>query len=104
MFERTMNVIKNKNKVEQARRKRYVNNIQNLRSKSAFSANLYKELRHVDVILSDSDVDAVVVSVPDNAYYQFSEAIYSEDLAGYSITQLDGDPSKFLIRRKVVEF
>jgi len=101
---RTMDVIRNKNKVEKARRKRQINEIHKLRSQSAFKANLHDALKHIEVVLEDKNVKAVLVTVPDNMYYQFSEAIYSEDLAGYDIRQSEKEANQFFISRKIVEF
>jgi hypothetical protein len=85
---RTSEVLKNKNKVE----------------KSAFKAKLYDELKHVEVILQDADVDAVIVTVPKTSLPQFTASIYSEDLAGYDIEQVEDEADKFLIRRKFISF
>jgi membrane protease subunit (stomatin/prohibitin family) len=101
---RTSEVIKNKNRVEKLRRARHRNEILSLRARSLFKAKMYDELKHVEVILNDEDVDAVVVDVPDKFISQFTSAIYSEDLAGYDITQVENESNKFYIRRKFITF
>lgn len=101
---RTSTVIKNRNKVEKSRKARRKNEMQLLRDKSAFKAKLYDELKHVEVMLKDSDVDAVVITVPDKVLAQFSASIYSDELSGYDIEQVDGQPNQFYIRRKFVVF
>lgn len=104
MLNRTREVIKNKNKVEKALKARRKNEMISLRSKSAFKAKLYNELKHIEVILQDTDVDAVIITVPDRLMSMFSTAIYSEDLASYDIAQVDGESNKFFIRRKFISF
>lgn len=101
---RTSEVIKNKNKVEKARKARRQNEIINLKTKSAFKARLYDELRHLEIVLQDNDIDAVVITVPDKALSMFTTAIYSEDLAGYNIEQVEDQSNKFYIRRKFISF
>lgn len=101
---RTSEVIKNKNKVEKARKARRRNEIANLKNTSAFRARLYDELQHLEVILQDNDVDAAIITVPDKALSMFTTAIYSEDLAGYNIEQVENQPNKFYIRRKFISF
>lgn len=101
---RTSEVLKNRNKVEKARRARRRNEMLTLRDRSAFKAKLYDELKHVDVIFEDKDVEAVKITVPDRSIAQFNEAIYSEDLAGYDITQDAKQPNQFYIRRKYIAF
>lgn len=101
---RTRDVIKNKNKVEKARKARRKNEMTSLRELSAFKAKLYDELKHIEIVLKDADVDAVLVTVPDKALSQFTSAIYSEDLAGYDVEQVEGQTNQFYIRRKFIVF
>lgn len=101
---RIKDVIKNKNKVERARKALRRNEMMSLRDTSAFKAKLYDELQHVEVILSDSNVDAVSIFVPDKFMNLFSTAIYSEDLAGYDVSQVENESNLFLIRRKFISF
>ena len=104
MFEKTREVIKNKNKVDKALKARRNSELVNLKIKSNFKARLRNELRHISIILQDSDVEAVQVTVPDKMLSLFSTAIYSEDLAGYNVTQADGESNKFLIGKKLIDF
>ena len=104
MFSRTRDVVKNKNKVEKALKARRKNELISLRTRSAFKAKLYAELKHIEVILQDMDVEAVMINVPDKAMSMFSTAIYSEDLASYDVAQVEGESNKFLIRRKFISF
>lgn len=101
---RVSEVIKNKNKVEKARRIRRRNEMMALKNNSAFKAKLFDELKHVEVILSDSHVESITVQVPDNMLPQFSNAIYSEDLASYEVQQVNGEPNKFSVRKKYIDF
>lgn len=101
---RTSEVLKNRNKVEKSRKARRKNEMQLLKNKSAYKAKLYDELKHVEILLKDPDIDAVVISVPDNSITQFSASIYADDLAGYDIEQVEGQPNQFCIRRKFIMF
>ena len=101
---RTSEVIKNRNKVEKSRKARRKNEMKSLRDKSAFKAKLYDELKHVEVMLKDSDIDAVIVNVPDKVLSQFTASIYSDELSGYDIQQVEDQPNQFCIRRKFVVF
>lgn len=101
---RTSDVIKNKNKVEKARKKRRKNEMQTLKNRSAFKAKLHDELSYLDVILDDEDIDAVIVTVPDKALTEFTTAIYSEDLAGYEVQQVEDQPNQFYMRKKFIVF
>jgi hypothetical protein len=101
---RTSDVLKNKNKVEKARKARRKNEINSLRDSSAFKAKLYDELKHIEIIFEDEHVDAVKIAVPDRSLAQFNAAIYSEDLAGYDIQQVADQPNVFYIRRRYISF
>lgn len=101
---RIRTALKNKNKVEKTRKARRRSEMKSLRDTSAFKARLYDELHHLEVILGDPNVDAVLIEVPDRFMSQFSVAIYSEDLAGYDVTQHEDSYNKFLIRRKFISF
>jgi hypothetical protein len=101
---RTSEVIKNKNKIEKARKARRKNEMVALKNKSAFKARLYDELKKVDIILNDKDIDAVVVTVPEKSISQFTTAIYSEDLVGYTVEQVPQHPNQFYLRRKYISF
>lgn len=101
---RTSEVLKNRNKIEKARKARRKNEIVSLRNRSAFKAKMYDELKHIEVMLQDENVNAVIVTVPDRMISAFTEAIYSEDLAGYDIQQVDNEPNQFFIRRDFISF
>lgn len=101
---RISETLKNKNKIEKARKTRRKNDMLTLRDKSAFKAKLYDELKHVEAILRDDTVEAVVVTVPDKFLSQFSTAIYTEDLAVYDVKQVANKANEFYIRRKYLQF
>jgi hypothetical protein len=101
---RTSEVIKNKNKVEKSRKARRKNEMLALRNRSAFKAKLYDELKHIEVILNDENIDAVMITVPDRSLTDFTSSLYSEDLAGYDIQQVEGQSNQFYIRRKYIAF
>lgn len=104
MFEKTRAVMNNKGKIEKAAKLRRKNDIVNLRNKSSFKAKLSAELQHVDTILQDPDIDSVVITVPDKMIPMFSEALYDEDLASFSVSQVEGQSNQFIIKRKFITF
>lgn len=97
-------VIKNKNKVEKLRRTRRRNEIARLRAQTAFKARLYDELKHVDILLDDENIDAVIITVPEAMQSPFGTALYSEDLVDYDISQVEGTADKFYVRKKYIAF
>ena len=101
---RLTDVLKNKNKVEKASRARRKNEIVRLRSQTAFKARLYDELKHLDIILEDEDVSAVIIEIPEKMQAYFSEALYSDDLIGYKIEQLVDAPNKFRVEKRFISF
>lgn len=96
-------VLKNKNKVEKAQKERRKQNMMELRNNSAFKASLHDELRRIGAILNDEDVDAVVITVPDDQIARFTGAIFDE-ITDFDISQVDGEPNKFIVRDKFVAF
>lgn len=104
MLGRTLNVIHNKHKVDKALQARRKNELLNLKQQSAYKARLYDELKHVEVMLQDSDIEAIIIEVPQKMLPQFSASIYAEDLASYDIQQMENQANKFYIRRKFVAF
>ena len=99
-----MDVIKNKNKVEKARRARRKDEMAILRSKSAFKAKLHSELQHIDLILDDPNVKSITITVPDRALSDFTSALYSNDLSGYDIKQVPDTANQFYIEKKYIAF
>lgn len=101
---RTSEVIKNKNKVEKSRKARRKNEMLTLKNRSAFKAKLHDELKHIEVILQDPNIEAVIVNVPDRTLADFTAAIYGEELASYDIRQVEDQTNQFYVRRKFIQF
>lgn len=101
---RLTQVIADKNKIEKLRKTKRKDEIARLRSQTAFKAKLYDELKHVDAMLEDENIDAVIIAVPDTMQTAFTSALYSEDLINYDIRQVDGSAGKFYIRKKFITF
>ena len=99
---RISEVIKNKNRIEKSHRARRKEELSNLRGKAAYKAAISDELKYIDTLLSSDEIEGVVIKVPDKQIAKFSESIYSEELAGYEITQMPNEPDKFLIRLKAI--
>lgn len=97
-------VLKNKNRVEKAQRARRKEEINSLQSISTFRASLYDELKKVDILLEHKEIDAIMITVPNEFLAKFGEAVYSEDLAAYDIEQVEDSANQFYIRQKVIQF
>lgn len=101
-----INTLKQKNKAERNKRKYRDEELQRLKSSTAFKARLNDELKKVDLLLDTENIDGVIIEVPDRVYTLFSEAIYSEGLAGYTISQIDNNKNKklFMIKKHMISF
>ena len=101
---RVSEVLKNKNRVEKLRRGRKKDEMTSIMQESAFKVRLYDELKKIDVLFESDEVNSVIIEVPDEFIAKFGLAIYSEDLADYTITQVDGYSNRFSIERKFIAF
>lgn len=101
---RISEVIQNKNKVEKLRRTRRKDDMDTLRQESAFKAKLYEDMKRVAYLLEQDEVESVTIEIPSIYQIQFSNAIYSADLAEYNIEQAEGKANVFYIRRKFIAF
>lgn len=101
---RISEVLKNKNRVEKIRRNRRRDEMTLLKQESSFKVRLYDELKKIDILFEKDEVEAVIIEVPNEFIAKFGAAIYSEDLAEYTIKQVDGYANRFLIERKIVMF
>lgn len=99
---RIQEVLANKNKIEKARKARRRNEMKLLKERSQFKAKLYELLQGIEVCLEDKNVDAIVINVPDDRLATFGTAIYSDEMVGYSVEQVRGNPNEFLIKRKYI--
>lgn len=104
MFSKTKLVMKNKGKIEKVAKARRKNEINSLKDRSSFRAKLFAELQHIDVALQSPDIDGVIITIPQRYVAMFSEALYSEEMSGYIVEQVEGESSKFIIRRKFINF
>ena len=61
------------------------------------------ELKYIDVLLDSKEVDSVV-NCTDLYLAKFGAAIYSEDLAEYDISQVEGTSNQFYVKKKLLVF
>lgn len=99
---RIAEVIKNKNKAQRNAKARRQAEISSLRADAIFKAKLHDELRLIDRLLDDNEVECVVITIPEKSFSMFTLAIYSDELAEYNIEQSDSDPNKFIVKRKYI--
>jgi hypothetical protein len=99
---RVSEVIKNKNSVSRQKKARQKEELSRLNKKTAFKAALSAEMKHIDVLLNEEDIDSVIIQVPENMLSKFGEAIFSPDMAGYEVEQVPDEPDKFEIRYRMI--
>lgn len=101
---RTSDVIKNKNKLKKKVKDRRKYEINTLRDRTIFKAKLADALQHIEVLLNDPDIKEVKILVPDKQLTDFSACIYTEDMVGFEVRQVDGKPNEFYLSKRVVAF
>ena len=99
---RISSVLKNKNKVERLEKQRRENELTRLKLETAYTAKLNEELRVLDTILTDTEVDKVIIEIPKDLLTMFTRAIYREEMTQYNIIQT-GEYT-FEIGRKIINF
>jgi hypothetical protein len=99
---RVSDVIASKHKIENARRNKRNREMTNLRNMSEYKARLFDEMQKIEVMLSDPDIDAVVITIPDDQFSRFSASIYSPEMSAYDIRQDNIKANVFYIRHKFV--
>lgn len=97
---RVSEVLKNKNAVERSQKARRKEELNSLNMAAAFKASLMNEMNKLNVILNDENVECVTIKIPEEHITQFNKAIYSEEMAGYEITQIE--PDTFEIRYRMI--
>lgn len=97
-----MTVLKNRNKVERRERQRRQEELQNIKVEATFRSKLYENSKLIDIILSDDSVESVIIKVPKEYITKFMRAMYGEEMAQYSIEQLD--EQRFEFKRKLINF
>lgn len=99
---RISDVLKNKNRIEKSQRARRKEELTNLKSQASFKASLSDEMKYIDSLLDSDEVDSITIKVPEKLITKFGEAIYSEELSGYDISQVPGEPDLFNVRYKAI--
>ena len=101
---RVAEVIKNKNRVEKLRQKRQREEIRMLKDSAKFKAQLHSELKKIDVLLDSPEIRHLVIAVPNEYMNSFGAALYGSDLAEYEIRQVENEPNKFTIKKRLLIF
>lgn len=97
-----ISILKNKNRVERRNKQRRMEELQELKLDAAFRSRLHEDMKVLDVIFGDESVEKVIVEVPKSHISRFQKAIYTEEMAQYSVKQID--ESHYAISRKMVNF
>lgn len=99
---RIIETLKNKNKVERMEKQRRDNELNRLKIETAYTAKLNDELKILNAIFSNADVDRVVIEIPKEVITMFTRSIYREEMTQYNIVQVE--ENRFEIGRKIVNF
>ena len=59
-------VLQNKNRVQRLSQNRRREEMASLKIDAAFKARLYDELKRIDILLDSAEIEATVITVPDN--------------------------------------
>lgn len=97
-----MSVLKNKNRVGKENKRRRADELQKLKSEAVYRAKLSEDIKIIQMMLEDEDVDGIVISIPQQHKSKFLKAMYHEEMQEFSIRQIDGD--RFRIERKLINF
>jgi hypothetical protein len=100
---RTLDVIRNRNKVEKELRKRKQEEIVKLRNTTSFRARASEYFKKVDKILADDRVESVVIEIDNRDLADFGGMlIESHELDAYEIKQVEGKTNRFRIRKRYI--
>lgn len=97
-----LSVIKSKNRISKAAKKRRNEEISNMRALSMYKVKLVDDLKMIKMMLDDNNVDSIKIKIPKEQLTYFLKVMYSEELNEYTITQVDADV--FSIGRKEINF
>lgn len=95
-------VIKSKNRLAKTAKRRRQEEISNMRTLSMYKVRLINDLKIVQMMFDDDDVDSVKIKIPKSKLSYFLKVIYSEELGEYTISQLD--ENTFEVSRREVNF
>lgn len=99
---RIIETLKNKNLIEKAQKQRRREELQKIQNSSSYKAALSNGLKQIGVLLDNKEIEGVIIEVPEKMLPQFSEAIYSEELAEYDVMQIPGKANLFSIKYKLI--
>lgn len=97
-----METLRNKNKVEKLEKQRRDSELTRLKTETAYVAKLNDELRIINAVFSNDDVERVVIEIPKEATTMFTRSIYREEMTQYNIIQVG--ENRFEIGRKIINF
>ena len=97
---RITEVIKNKNRVQKAQQQRRKAELDMLNKKASFNASLSEELKHLETLLNSDEIESITIRVNQDQLVSFNEAIYSDMMKIYEVTQKE--PDVFEIRLKTI--
>lgn len=100
---RTLDVIRNRNKVEKELRKRKQNEIVRLRRSTSFRASASEFFKGLNALLEDETVENITIEIDDKDISNFGRIlIESHDLDAFDIKQVKGKPNQFIVSKKYI--
>lgn len=99
---RTLQTIQNRNRIEKEEKQKKKDELDRLREESHYRATLHHNLETIDTIFADEEIKSIIIHVPEKQIPKFMRAIYSEDMAQYSIEQISA--LEFRLKRKMINF
>lgn len=94
-------VLKNKNRIDKENRKRRNKEIRDMREEAMYRNRLNEDMKLIKLILEDEEVSHVQVYLStEKILYMFLKFMYLEELADYSVNQVDNN--HYTIGRKII--
>lgn len=94
-------VLKNKNRIEKENRARRNKEINDMRELSIYRSRLSEDIKMIELLLEDEEVDSVVVNLgTERILYMFQRFMYLEEFSEYVVQQVD--KNKYSISRRVI--
>lgn len=95
-------VLRNRNRAEKLEKRKREEELDRIKNETKYMAKLNEEMKLIDLVLSDSSVDKIRISIPEKYITMFTRSIYREEMSQYSIIQVD--EMSFDIGRRLVNF
>lgn len=93
-------IIKEKNRIKKIAQDRRNSEINKMREDATYRTYLAEQMKMIDKLLTDSEVESIIINVDESMLSNFLKAIYLPEMTSYSVVQIDSN--KFSISRKLI--